>query len=208
VHPFDDSELTTAPVRQRSPFLIPVIATCVVLAIGAVAITVILLGGSGRPSNVDGLGSTPATSPRQPTTGLIDPCLVGIWTVTSSTLRVPLDDGPVVFELTTPASQFVTINGDGTAIDEYHQSRYAGSTGGKSYGMEVAGTVHYAVRTSDGTLSFVSPSASGTITVSIDGKQTNTGPLGVSNDPVSYTCAGDTFTEHNDKADSTFTRRT
>lgn len=220
MQPFGNPDPDTPPVHRRSTFLIPLIATVVVAVVVGAVVTLAVLNKPGQPSAVGGPssaaspstvgtpGTTTAVSPGRSPVTLIDPCLVGIWTVTSSTLRVPTDAGTVAVELTTPSSQFVTINADGNATDEYHHSRYQGSKGGKTYALDVVGTVHYVVGTGNGMLRFVALNATGTTTMSVDGEKTGTSPLRVSEDPVRYTCAGDTFTEHSDGVDAAFTRRT
>jgi hypothetical protein len=81
-------------------------------------------------------------------------------------------------------------------VDYASASPYTGTANGHRLEIAITGTVRGTIRTSDGTITFKDMSASGTVTATVDGSAATTIPLTADSDPVSYTCSGDTATEH------------
>ncbi|MBO0868825.1 MAG: hypothetical protein J2P15_09695 [Micromonosporaceae bacterium] len=194
------------PVRQRTPFLIPLIASCAAVLVVAVGIIIVLVSKSGRPSNVAGSGGSTAPDPlRSP---LIDPCLVGVWSTTSASQQFMVPSvGTIVLQLKAPDSQTVTIRPDGSATENFNHTQLEGALGGHTYTVEVNGTGAYTLRTANNTLTFLDPTSNGTITIAVDGTALTSAPLSLTNAPVNYTCEGNKVTEHNDGFDTRLTRQ-
>lgn len=193
------------PGGGRSPFLIPLIALCVALVIVAVGIVVVVVVKSNSNPQAQ-TSSGPTAAPGQSTA--IDPCLVGTWTVSKASQQFPISGVGNVQITLKSGTQTVAIGADGTVEDDYGtDSRYEGSGGGHTYTLDVAGKAHYTVRTANSTITFIAPSANGTIAASVDGVSVTSIPLSVTSDPVHYTCSGGTATEHTDTYDATLTRQ-
>jgi hypothetical protein len=192
------------PGGGRSPFLIPLIALCVTLAIVAVGIVVVVVVKSNRRAEAQP-GSGPTARPQR--SAAIDPCLVGNWTIIRASQQFPIDGvGNVQLTLKT-GTQTLAIQADGSVEDNYGgDSRYEGSGGGHTYTLDVSGKAHYTIRTVNSTITFLNTSADGSIAASIDGISVTSVPLSVTSDPAHYTCSGNTATEHTDNYDATLTR--
>jgi hypothetical protein len=187
---------------RRSPYLISLIALSVAIVVVAVAIAVVAAAKSGRRAQANPPGGDPAAS----TSSAIDPCLVGHWTVTRASQQFPVSGVGDLLITLQGGSQTSVIEADGSADDDYTDSRYEGTAGGHTYTLEVNGTAHYMIRTANGTITFRTPTASGSITATVDGLESTSIPLSVTSDPVQYTCSGDTATEHTANFDVTLSR--
>jgi hypothetical protein len=201
---------TPSPARQRSPFLIPLIAACAAVLVVVIGIVIVVLSKTGQPSNVaGGAASTPPHPPSSPPQSpLIDPCLIGVWSTTSNSQQFTIKGvGTMTLLLKTPYSETVTVNPDGTATQGYNHTKMEGALGGHRYGIDVIGVAHTTLRTANNTISFQTPTVTGTLSITVDKTPLTTVPLTISSDPVTYVCEGNTLTEHADGFDSTLTRQ-
>jgi hypothetical protein len=176
------------PPRQRSPFFVPLIALSSVLALLIVAIVVVAIARSGGHGDATAGGSpTPSTA--------IDECLVGTWRTTSDAEQLDVDQvGPVTV---TGQGAVVHIHPDGLTYQDYSQSTpYQGSANSHQLSIAIAGTVQLTIKTNAGTMSFHDINATGTVTAKVDGVTITSAPLTLTDDPVQYTCSGNTATEH------------
>jgi hypothetical protein len=185
------------PPRGRSPYLVPLIALCAALAVVVVGIVVVVVVKSGT-------GQSSGNGARS--SAVIDSCLVGTWTVTKASQEFPIS-GVGSVHLVAQGTTETLIRADGTAEDNYgNDTRYEGSLSGHTYTLDVSGRVRYTIRTANGTITYVAPSAIGTVTLSVDGVKATSVPLSVSTDPAHYTCSGNTATQHTDTYDATLVR--
>ncbi len=178
----------SGPPKQRSPFFVPLIALSSVLALLIVAIVVVAVARSGGHDNATGGGS--------PTPGAtIDSCLVGTWRTTSDAEQLDIDQvGPVTV---TGQGAVIHIHPDGLTYQDYSQATpYVGTANDHALSIVVAGTVQVTISTNAGTMSFHDIKASGTVTAKVDGTTVTSTPLTLTDDPVQYTCSGNTATEH------------
>jgi hypothetical protein len=100
----------------------------------------------------------------------------------------------------------VNVNGSGVVlhigpdgadlVDYASASPYTGTANGHRLVITIAGTVRGTISTSDGTITFKNMSAAGIVTAAVDGNVATSIGLTPDTDPVSYTCSGDTATEH------------
>ncbi|HKT05791.1 MAG TPA: hypothetical protein VJT31_40290 [Rugosimonospora sp.] len=193
------------PAPARNPFLIPLIALCAAVVLVAAGIVVVVVVKSNNRNQAGGTTTGPTLSPGA--SAAIDPCLVGTWTVTKATQQYSIAGVGTVQLAAQGATQTVVVRADGTANDDYGtDTKYQGALGGHTYTLDVTGTVSYSIRTANSTITFVSPTANGTITATVDGLGSTSAPLSISEDPVHYTCSGDTATEHTDTYDATLTK--
>jgi hypothetical protein len=190
------------PRRSFLGILIASIAVLVVL-IGAVVVVAIVRGGKPDPTPTlaasDGTASPTASA-------TIDSCLVGTWTASSDRQQISLDDiGSVTLIGKGTVAHF---HPDGfTEVDYDSAVPYQGSANGHTVRITVKGRSTSRISTSGNTMSFRDLKADGTLTAEVDGTSTGTSvPLELTDDPVQYTCSGNTATEHTSQYDVTFIR--
>jgi hypothetical protein len=175
------------PAPQRSRWWPALIASSCLLVVLVVAIVVVAMAKTGRRPG--GPVAGPSAS------ALIDPCLVGTWRSASEQQQLDVTGvGPVTV---TGSGVVLHIGPDGTDLVDYDSaSPYTGTPNGHRLEITIAGTVRGTIRTSDGTITFKDMSATGSVTAAVDGNVVTTIGLTPDTDPVSYTCSGDTATEH------------
>jgi hypothetical protein len=178
----------TGPPKQRSPFLIPIIAVCTVLALLAVSIVVVVL-----------VRHSDKKKPPAVASNGFDQCLVGKWSVTDYTTRISFDNVGEVLFLADDINETLDIKADGSATDDYGTSSkpttLIGAGGGHTYKISVYGTVTYKMASANGTLTFSDAVPDGKLLLEIDGADSGTTDLSVSNDPTPYTCTSTTFSQ-------------
>ena len=189
---------TPPPVPPRSRWWLPLAASSCLLVLLVVAIVVVAADKAGRRRSPGAAG--PSAS------AVIDPCLVGTWESTSDKQTIPVAGyGPVTV---TGQGAVVRIGVDGSDLQDYGASTpYRAEPGGQQLEITVTGTVRGTIRTSGETITFEGMSASGTVTAKVDGRVVTTVPLSPGTDPVTYSCSGDTLTEHGQQFDVTLRRR-
>jgi len=193
------------PAHRRSLFGVLIAASAVlVILVGAIVVLAIVRSGkTGDP--VAANTPTPVPGSTGPSAA-IDSCLVGTWKATSEHQK---QDFPSIGEITlTGQGEVSHVHEDGAVEDDYSQATpYTGSYGGHSITMTVTGSAHSRITTAAGTLSFHDVSATGSVTLKLDGTAVGSAyPLSMSNDPVKYTCTGKTATEQTEHYDITLTK--
>ena len=191
--------MTPPPVPPRSRWWLPLAASSCLLVLLVVAIVVVSADKAGHRRSPGAAG--PSAS------AVIDPCLVGTWTSTSDEQTIPVAGyGPVTV---TGSGAVVRINADGSDVQDYgSSSAYRAQPGGQRLEITVTGTVRGTIRTSGNKITFEGMSASGTVTAAVDGRVVTSVPLTPGTDPVTYSCVGDTLTEHGQQFDVTLRRVT
>jgi hypothetical protein len=195
----------SAPPARRS-FTGPLIASSAVLVVLIAAIIVVaIVRNSG--GNQAGGGGSPTPGPSPTPSPAIDACLVGTWQATSDreTIDIP-DIGPI----TVVGSGLLThVHPDGSVTDDYSQAKpYTAQYNGHTLSIEITGTVTSTITTASNTISFHNIQANGTETWKVDNQAVGSPiALDVDSDPVQYTCATNTATEHTSHYDLTLTRK-
>jgi hypothetical protein len=173
--------------RERSRWWPALIASSCLLVVLVVAIVVIAMVKTGRRT------AGPLAGPSAST--LIDPCLVGSWRTSNEQQQLDVNGvGPVNV---TGSGVVLHIGPDGSDLVDYASAApYLGTANGHRLQITIAGAIRGTISTSEGTITFKGMSATGTVTATVDGTVVTTIGLTPDTDPVSYTCSGDTATEH------------
>lgn len=180
------------PPRQRSAWLLPLVASLFVLVVLVGAIVVML---AIRQSSVLSGRDAPAAS-----------CPVGRWSVTEYTEKVAVKDvGDVTF---VGKGAEVRLRSDGTGVTDYKDGTvFTATINGIAYRLVVTGQVTYSYHHDAGKVTFsdVKAQAKETLTRADNGESVSDdlpGQLG----PARYTCSGNAMTEYTDEYTAVMTR--
>ncbi len=179
------------PPKQRSPYLIPIVAVSSVVVLLAAAIVAVLL--------FNGHGKAKPNPPVTQAANGFDQCLVGNWKITQYTAHITFDTVGSVLFTAVDLNETLEIKPDGATVDNYgtasKPTTLHGSGGGHTYQLAIYGTVNFLGHTANNVLSFSDISANGKIKLTIDSKDNSLIDLSVNDDPTPYTCSGKTFTQ-------------
>ncbi len=199
-----------APPRKMS--LAPLIAAAAAGVILIAAIIVVVIVKSGRHGTPlggggGGGGSSASTSPSP--TSLVDPCVVGTWKVTSDQRVVDFGGSYGKITVTSADPYTVTLRADGTGVDDLGKATaFQSEVNGTIYTVAFNGTDTYSYRTANGQITYSGSVAKGRWVTLVDTKEVGSGSTVANNDPVQYTCSGDTMTEKDDNGYSAQFSRT
>ncbi|GAA4453466.1 hypothetical protein [Phytohabitans houttuyneae] len=189
------------PQRGRS-FLVPLVALASTLVVLVVAIVIVaaVRGGDeepvGSPTTSAPTSAGPGESQSAAPAGDIDQCVIGTWQVTSHREDVPVEGvGKVTFIGGEGAT--LQLNADGTGETDYRSgTEFQGTTGGRTYKLEVSGklTFEYTARSGSAEFTDVNSNASGKLF--IDGEQYGGSiPFNAEADTSTYTCSTGLLTQ-------------
>jgi len=189
------------PQRGRS-FMIPLVALASTLVVLVVAIVIVVaVRGDGddpiaEPTNNPVTSGAPRVSASATPASDVDECVIGTWRVTSHKEEVPIEDvGKVTFIGGEDAT--LDLKPDGTGETDYGSgTEFQGSTGGRTYKLEVSGqlTFRYTARSGNAQFTEVESDASGKLF--IDGEQYGGSiPFNAEADSSTYTCSPNLLTQ-------------
>lgn len=189
------------PQRGRS-FLVPLIALASTLVVLVVAIVIVAAVRGGDEEPVAGpttsapTSAGPTASQGAAPAGDIDHCVIGTWRVTSHREDVPLDGvGKVTFIGGEDAT--LRLNADGTGETDYGSgTEFQGSTGGRTYKLEVSGRLTFDYTARSGTAKFTDVDSNASGKLFIDGEQYGGSiPFNAEADSSRYTCSTGLLTQ-------------
>ncbi len=125
----------------------------------------------------------------------IDQCLVGTWRTTEYEQRTTSPQGEVVL---TGLERTFTFDENGRHVVTYDKDEATMSVNGEPATVIFDGTVTYQVSISGSTMSFRVESSEGTMTIVNDNGDDEVRDLQPGTGSVTFTCAGDTYTEQDD----------
>ncbi len=200
--PYQPMPAGPPPTKQRSGYVIPIIALCSVMALLVIGIVVVVLVKHGSKSTGGGGGTTTASG--------LDKCLVGTWKVSSYETTIPFDNVGSVDFTASSLQEVFTINADGTATDNYgtqdSPTVLIGTSADHDYKINIYGTVTYTIKSANDVLSFSQATADGELELFTDGASSGTIDLKISNDPTPYTCSSTTLTQTTEDFTATATK--
>ncbi len=198
-----------APLRRsRRVALWSGLAVAVVLLAGVALIPVIRGSGTGRAAG-PGAGATspanmpaatsPSSTPSAPSSSpsTVDPCVVGRWRTTSSTLTNLIDGVPIQFN--GGAGIVATYRADGTVTVNFNASQARTATvKGQAWKFVTRGTATANVLHADGNEQLSGVKAKGSYVYYQDGRRNSSGPLDLSIKQVRYRCSGNSLRIYGD----------
>jgi hypothetical protein len=181
------------PAQRRSAFvpLIAAVSAVVVLIAAIVVVLVVKNHRSPDPTPVAQASVSPSAST------LVDSCVVGTWKVTSDQTTVDFGGSYGKISVTNTEPYTIKMRADGTAVEDMGEATiFQGEVNNVIYTVGYSGTSTYSYRTGNGQLTINGAVAKGHWVLLVNDKTVGSGETVASNDPVQYTCSGDTMTEH------------
>jgi serine/threonine protein kinase len=208
----------TAPPRRRGgarrwPFSRPVTygAAGGLAVAAAIVATVVLLNGSGtaaaapKPSTsavalvTHTPSPSPSASPSPTATPALDPCLVGSWKGSTSSVGLTMDGTLYHLSGTGPS---VVWKADGSASVDWNNTTFSGTIDGDKWVEHFKGTSTEHDETRGGQLLASDVTQNGSWTLLKNGSTNNTGSLSIDPSPEQYTCNETTVREYDSNGNS------
>jgi hypothetical protein len=197
------------PPQRRVGWIVALGAGGVVVAVLIVAIVVVTAMRKGDDGGAPVVTASGAGSP----TGPIDKCLVGTWKQTEYQNNIEFSDLEVgkrenlgKIKMSGGGKKW-TINADGSAEEDDSETRYRGrAADGRAIEAVFSGSSRWTLKTADGKIIFAGVDGNTSVVINVDGRAAGRIDLKPNNDPVPYTCTGDSWRTTSSKGDdSVFT---
>jgi hypothetical protein len=184
--------------RSRNSFVLPLVALSVVLVVLVVAIVAVAALRSGTKKVADGSSASASPSSK------VDTCVVGTWNITSESQDVAVEGvGSVTFK---GSGARVLLRANGTGEILYNGTTYTGTISGHQWDLIANGSIKYDYTTSNGSMAYSNFVPTGTVVIKLDGTEATSEPMTADEDPVRYTCTGDTMTQTTNQRTVSLTR--